>query len=46
MACWPCSRLSRASSKISALDVIENVKPFDRQVAQVHQQLRELSHEL
>jgi ATP-dependent exoDNAse (exonuclease V) alpha subunit len=43
---WLAERLSRASPKISTLDVIERVKPLDRQAAQVRQQRRELSHEL
>jgi hypothetical protein len=43
---WLAERLSRASPKISTLDVIENVKPFDRQAQQVRQQRRELSYEL
>ncbi|MDO8981324.1 MAG: MobF family relaxase [Afipia sp.] len=43
---WLAERLSRASPKISTLDVIERVQPLDRQAAQVRQQRRELSHEL
>lgn len=43
---WLAERLSRASPKISTLDVIERIKPLDRQAAQVRQPRRELSHEL
>jgi conjugative relaxase-like TrwC/TraI family protein len=43
---WLAERLSRASPKISTLDVIESIKPFDRQAEPVRQRRRELSHEL
>jgi ATP-dependent exoDNAse (exonuclease V) alpha subunit len=39
---WLAERLSRASAKISTLDVIESTKPIERQA----EQRRELSHEL
>lgn len=43
---WSAERLSRASPRISTLDVIERVKPLDRQAAQVRQLRRELNYEL
>lgn len=43
---WLAERLSRASVKISTLDVIEGPKPFEREAERKHQQRRELSHEL
>lgn len=43
---WLAERLSRASPKISTLDVIESVKPLDWQAAQIRQPRREISHEL
>jgi conjugative relaxase-like TrwC/TraI family protein len=43
---WLAERLSRASPKISTLDVIERVKPLDRQADQARQRRRELSHRL
>jgi hypothetical protein len=42
---WLAERLSRASPKISTLDVIERV-PLDRQAAPVRQLRRELNYEL
>jgi ATP-dependent exoDNAse (exonuclease V) alpha subunit len=42
---WLAERLSRASTKISTLDVIESVKPVDRHTEQARRR-RELGHEL
>lgn len=43
---WLAERLSRASPKISTLDVIEGTKPRERNAEQVRQPRWELSHEL
>jgi len=43
---WLAERLSRASPKISTLDVIEGAMPLERKVEQARQPRRELSHEL
>lgn len=43
---WLAERLSRASTKMSTLDVIDSVRPIDGQTEQVRQRRRELGHEL
>ena len=43
---WLAERLSRASPKISTLDVIEGSRPLERQTEKDRRHRRELSHEL
>ena len=43
---WLAERLSRASPKISTLDVIEGARPLERKAGKVRHPQRELSHEL
>lgn len=43
---WLAERLSRASPKVSTLDVIEGASRLDRKTEQLRERPRELSHEL
>ena len=43
---WLAERLSRASPKISTLDVIESSRPLERQMERDRYHRRELSYEL
>lgn len=43
---WLAERLSRASPKVSTLDVIESSRPLERQAEKDRHRRRELSHEL